>query len=72
MVVSMLQMRSRSAQCRGVPLQSLTWTLGALLLDTLVLYGCNFNMMYAGISLRDGGSYFPKRKRGSDFVNPSR
>lgn len=38
--------------------------LGVLAMEFFELYGCYFNYDEVGISLRDGGMYFSKRKRG--------
>ena len=59
MVVSFIQMQKRA----HAPL-----TLGALFLGFLQLYGFNFNYELTGISLRNGGSYFPKKAH--DWFDP--
>lgn len=66
MVVSMCQMRMRQALFRGCPPSSLTWNLGALLLDFFNLYGTSFNYYHVGISINNGGYYFSKRARASE------
>lgn len=38
--------------------------LGVLVMEFFELYGCHFNYQEAGISLRHGGSYFNKMRRG--------
>ncbi|TFK68303.1 hypothetical protein BDN72DRAFT_960372 [Pluteus cervinus] len=38
--------------------------LGVLVMEFFELYGCYFNYEEVGISLREGGTYFSKRKRG--------
>ncbi|KAF9014210.1 hypothetical protein BDQ17DRAFT_1386693 [Cyathus striatus] len=38
--------------------------LGVLVMEFFELYGCYFNYDEVGISLRNGGTYFPKRERG--------
>lgn len=40
------------------------YNLGVLLVEFFELYGNYFNYDETGISLRDGGSYFSKRRRG--------
>ena len=39
--------------------------LGVLLIEFFELYGVNFNWEVTGISIRDGGYYFPKYSRRS-------
>ena len=39
-------------------------TLGTLVMDFFELYGCSFNYQNTGISIRDGGAYFSKMRRG--------
>src|SRR3546814_361469 len=60
MIVSFLQMQRRLASSK---IGAVTTNLGALLLDFLELYGKTFNYYTTAISVRDGGSYFPKRQR---------
>eukprot|EP01126_Amoeba_proteus_P005989 TRINITY_DN1206_c0_g1_i4.p1 TRINITY_DN1206_c0_g1~~TRINITY_DN1206_c0_g1_i4.p1 ORF type:complete len:451 (-),score=106.43 TRINITY_DN1206_c0_g1_i4:96-1448(-) len=43
--------------------------LGILLLDFLKFYGEEFNFFTTGISVRDGGHYFPKHDRGWLDIN---
>jgi non-canonical poly(A) RNA polymerase PAPD5/7 len=62
-------MRRRLEQYRGYPL---TWNLGSLLLDFFHLYGVTFNYVHTGISIRDGGSYFEKRKKEDGWFYPNR
>ena len=38
--------------------------LGVLVMEFFELYGCYFNYEEAGISVRDGGTYFSKKQRG--------
>ena len=38
--------------------------LGVLMMEFFELYGCYFNYQEVGISIRDGGSYFSKARRG--------
>ena len=46
--------------------------LGVLVMEFFELYGHYFNYDNAGISLRDGGTYFNKTARGwDDFRHPS-
>lgn len=53
MVVSFIQMRKRARA---------SLALGDLFLGFLQLYGFQFNYELTGISLRNGGSYFPKKR----------
>eukprot|EP01041_Mallomonas_annulata_P004391 gene4391-8740_t len=66
MIISMLQMKVKTARFRGIPDSAINWNLGVLLLDFLTFYGVNFNSIHVGISLVDGGSYFVKKERGSE------
>lgn len=67
-VVSFLQMRERTARYRGA---SLTYNLGALLLEFFALYGGSFNFVHTGVSVTSGGSYFQKLDR-TGWFNPNR
>ena len=55
-------------------MNKLTWNLGSLLLEFFNFYGISFNYVDVGITVRNGGSYFPKRGKGNSniWVNPSR
>ncbi|OCH93830.1 hypothetical protein OBBRIDRAFT_855761 [Obba rivulosa] len=45
--------------------------LGVLVMEFFELYGCHFNYHEVGISVRDGGTYFNKARRGwLDFREP--
>lgn len=45
--------------------------LGVLVMEFFELYGCYFNYQDVGISVRDGGSYFNKARRGwADYHAP--
>ncbi len=69
LVVSFLQMKQRiSLACKSVP----NWNLGSLLLEFLQLYGIQFNSVITGISIVNGGEYFPKMKRKAGEVFSSR
>lgn len=59
MVVSFIQMRKRAHA---------SLNLGDLFLGFLQLYGFEFNYELTGISLRNGGSYFPKKRH--DWFDP--
>ena len=61
MIASFLQMKQKLAKYTHV--NNPTWNLGALLLEFFSLYGGSFNYYHAGISIVNGGQYFPKRKR---------
>eukprot|EP00597_Dinobryon_sp_UTEXLB2267_P017252 CAMPEP_0201095982 /NCGR_PEP_ID=MMETSP0812-20130820/4895_1 /ASSEMBLY_ACC=CAM_ASM_000668 /TAXON_ID=98059 /ORGANISM="Dinobryon sp., Strain UTEXLB2267" /LENGTH=243 /DNA_ID=CAMNT_0047349919 /DNA_START=475 /DNA_END=1206 /DNA_ORIENTATION=- len=60
MVASFLQMKAKTSQQLKI---APAWNLGALLLEFFHLYGSSFNYYTVGISIRGGGSYFPKRSR---------
>ncbi|EJU00806.1 Nucleotidyltransferase, partial [Dacryopinax primogenitus] len=71
MVVSFLQMHPKIRRKEIDPRMN----LGVLLLDFLELYGRYFNYSEVGISIRNGGSYFSREKRGwlgADFRGPPR
>ena len=54
LIVSFLQLHPRSAATESNP------NLGVLLIEFFELYGRNFNYMKTGISVLNGGQYFPK------------
>eukprot|EP01135_Chromosphaera_perkinsii_P003610 Nk52_evm19s249 gene=Nk52_evmTU19s249 len=56
MVVSFLQLHPRLK----TPHDMKTANLGVLLIEFLELYGVNFNYVRTGISVRNGGRYYPK------------
>ena len=60
MIVSFLQHRSREDASRGCGASGRHFNLGSLLVDFFELYGCDFNYVTAGISVRHDGYYFPK------------
>lgn len=60
MVVNFLQMHPKVRRREIDPNRN----LGVLLLDFLELYGRLFNYADVGISVREGGSYFSRRRRG--------
>ncbi len=60
MIASFLQMKQKTAKYCGI---APTWNLGCLLLEFLSLYGMTFNYYHTGVSIVNGGQYFPKRKR---------
>lgn len=60
MIVSFIQMRCREEFNRGRQASANVENLGSMLLEFLELYGIDFNYVTAGISVRNGGSYFPK------------
>jgi DNA polymerase sigma len=68
LVVSFVQHRMRAAEASGMSPPS---DLGELLLGFFRLYGVDFNYSLTGISVRDGGSYFPKASR-RGWVDPQR
>lgn len=57
-VVSFLQHRHRIDQASGLPSSD---NLGALLLEYLQLYGGDFDTSSTSISIRNSGTYFPKK-----------
>ncbi|TFY80031.1 hypothetical protein EWM64_g3977 [Hericium alpestre] len=62
--ISFLQMHPKIRKAEIDPMKN----LGVLVMEFFELYGCYFNYEEAGISLRDGGTYFSKRARGwSDY-----
>jgi predicted nucleotidyltransferase len=69
MLISFLQQRRRIEAATGAPQ---AWNLGSLLLDFFRLYGTQLNPYHAGISLLNGGKYFPKRLAGPSWVNAGR
>lgn len=68
MIVSFLQHRQKLLAFQQI--ENGTWNLATLLLDFFYLYGTTFNYEEVGISIVDGGSYFPKRSR--QWYNPQR
>eukprot|EP01137_Pigoraptor_chileana_P013615 Opistho-2@67330 len=60
MIASFLQMQPRNR--RALPTQQSN--LGVSLIEFFELYGKDFNYIRTGISVRNGGSYFPKADRG--------
>ncbi|TFK46660.1 Nucleotidyltransferase, partial [Heliocybe sulcata] len=60
MVISFLQMHPKIRRGEIDPSKN----LGVLVMEFFELYGCYFNYHEVGISLRDGGTYFPKATRG--------
>mmetsp|Transcript_11900 Transcript_11900/g.23726 ORF Transcript_11900/g.23726 Transcript_11900/m.23726 type:complete len:212 (-) Transcript_11900:127-762(-) len=72
MVVSFLQHRCREDAATNRKCSA--YNLGALLLEFMELYGSDFNYITTGISIRNGGSYFPKgaRDKREQFWQPSR
>ena len=67
LVVSFLQMHPKIRRGEIDPEKN----LGTLVMEFFELYGLYFNYQEVGISLRDGGSYYNKSRRGwSDFRNP--
>lgn len=59
LIISYLQMSSKSAECR-------VNSLAQNLVQFLELYGCQFNYLRTGIRVTDGGSYFSKNTGHSD------
>lgn len=53
-------MRQKIARHIGV---TPNWNLASLLMDFFALYGNSFNYYQTGVSIINGGSYFPKRMR---------
>ncbi|THU80627.1 hypothetical protein K435DRAFT_831962 [Dendrothele bispora CBS 962.96] len=60
LVISFLQMHPKIRRGEINPEKN----LGAMIMDFFELYGSYFNYDNVGISVRDGGRYFSKRKRG--------
>ncbi len=60
LVVSFLQMHPKVRRAEI----DVDQNLGVLVMEFFELYGCYFNYNEAGISVRDGGTYFSKRQRG--------
>ena len=56
LLVSFLQLHPRHAAAESNP------NLGVLLIEFFELYGRNFNYMKTGITVLNGGSYFPKEE----------
>ncbi|OBZ65685.1 Poly(A) RNA polymerase cid14 [Grifola frondosa] len=67
LAISFLQMHPKIRRGEIDPSKN----LGVLVMEFFELYGCHFNYHEVGISLRDGGTYFNKRKRGwMDYGQP--
>ncbi|KZT70088.1 hypothetical protein DAEQUDRAFT_810830 [Daedalea quercina L-15889] len=67
LAISFLQMHPKIRRGEIDPSKN----LGVLVLEFFELYGCYFNYSEAGISLRDGGTYYNKRRRGwLDYGQP--
>ena len=60
LAVSFLQMHPKIRRGEIDPSKN----LGVLVMEFFELYGCYFNYQEVGISIRDGGSYFSKARRG--------
>ena len=60
LAVSFLQMHPKIRRGEIDPSKN----LGVLMMEFFELYGCYFNYQEVGISIRDGGSYFSKARRG--------
>ena len=60
LAVSFLQMHPKIRRGEIDPSKN----LGVLMMEFFELYGCYFNYHEVGISIRDGGSYFSKARRG--------
>ena len=60
LAVSFLQMHPKIRRGEIDPSKN----LGVLMMEFFELYGCYFNYQEVGISIRDGGSYFSKGRRG--------
>lgn len=60
LVISFLQMHPKIRRGEIDPSKN----LGVLVMEFFELYGCYFNYHEVGISLRDGGTYYNKRRRG--------
>lgn len=63
MAISFLQMHPKIRRGEIDPAEN----LGVLLMEFFEFYGHNFNFVTVGLSLRDGGTYFRKVDRWSDF-----
>jgi len=66
LAVSFLQMHPKIRRGEINPSKN----LGVLMMEFFELYGCYFNYQEVGISIRDGGSYFFKARRG--WQDPNR
>jgi DNA polymerase sigma len=66
LAVSFLQMHPKIRRGEIDPSKN----LGVLMMEFFELYGCYFNYQEVGISIRDGGSYFSKARRG--WQDPNR
>ena len=66
LAVSFLQMHPKIRRGEIDPLKN----VGVLMMEFFELYGCYFNYHEVGISIRDGGSYFSKARRG--WQDPNR
>ncbi|KAH9917444.1 uncharacterized protein B0H18DRAFT_938513 [Fomitopsis serialis] len=60
LAISFLQMHPKVRRGEIDPSKN----LGVLVMEFFELYGCYFNYSEVGISIRDGGTYFNKRRRG--------
>lgn len=60
LATSFLQMHPKIRQGEIDPMQN----LGVLVMEFFELYGCYFNYEDVGISLRNGGTYYNKQRRG--------
>lgn len=60
LAISFLQMHPKIRQGEIDPMQN----LGVLVMEFFELYGCYFNYEDVGISLRNGGTYYNKQRRG--------
>ncbi|TFY55297.1 hypothetical protein EVJ58_g8335 [Rhodofomes roseus] len=60
LAISFLQMHPKIRRGEIDPSKN----LGILVMEFFELYGCYFNYKEVGISLRDGGTYYNKRRRG--------
>ena len=65
LAVSFLQMHPKIRRGEIDPSKN----LGVLMMEFFELYGCCFNYHEVGISIRDGGSYFSKARRGWQDLN---
>ena len=60
MIISFLQHRCREEINRGNQISRTVQNLGSMLLEFFELYGIDYNYCLVGISVRNGGYYFPK------------
>ena len=66
MVISFLQMKLKTMQYTDLTPR---WNLGALLMEFFYHYGVTFNYFHTGISITDGGKYFPKASFNTNNTN---